>query len=228
MLDPIERENEIMDTLRELAAQGLVFVLVGGYGISAYRHRFSADADMVVKEEDVPGFDRVLQARGFRKSMEKRLDNEYASAYARYEKTKPKAFIDLLIGAVGVRQTAASFGYDLVLRNSSVRAVEGSEKSATVRVADKEILIAMKLHAGRLTDMRDIAALAFRLDLARIRSFLYRGDITMLKKNMAQLGILIDRQDFRDSFKGVFMEKHYRIDPGEIRKLAGLSRDSDG
>jgi hypothetical protein len=228
MLDPLERENEIIDALNDIASRGLEFAVVGGYAVSAYRHRFSVDADIVIRKDELPKFEEALKARGYRKSLEKILENDYSSEYIRYEKTQPKAFFDLLIGAVGVRQTGASFGYDFVLQNSSVRSIEGSEKSVKARVADKELLIAMKLHSGRPRDLRDVAALAFSLDLARIRLMIFRGDVKVLKKNMVHLGELAGKQDFRDSFKGVFMEKHYRIDPTEIKKLASLAQEKPG
>lgn len=226
MLDPIERENEIMDTLGELASSGLDFVIIGGYAVSAYRHRFSVDADIVIRKENLPKFEDIVRRRGYRKTTEKSLDNDYSSEAVRYEKAQPKAFVDILIGGVGVRQTGASFGYDFVLKNSSIRTIEGSEKSVKLRVADREMLIVMKLHSGRPGDLRDVAALAFSLDFGRIKQAIFRGDIKTLKKNMGQLGQLVEKQEFRDSFKGVFMEKNYRIDPAEIRKLAGLAEDS--
>lgn len=225
LYDPTARENEIMETLEALSSRGLEFIVVGGYAVSAYRHRFSIDADLVIRRSDLAKFEEVLKGRGYRKSFGKRLENEYTSEYVRYEKPRPKAFIDLLVEAVGVRQTGASFGYDFILKNSATRAIEGSEKSVNACVADRELLIVMKLHSGRPADLRDAAALAFGLDLARIRSAIFRGNVRVLKKNIRQLGSLINKQDFRDSFKGVFMEKNYRIDPAEIRKLAKLAGD---
>jgi hypothetical protein len=67
-----------------------------------------------------------------------------------------------------------------------------------------------------------VAALGFNLDMDVIRESLFRGNRNVLRKNMKKLGSLIEKTEFRDSFKGVFMEKGYRINPGEIRKLVML------
>lgn len=39
MFNPVERENIIFGVLQELAQQKLYFLLVGGYAVSAYRHK---------------------------------------------------------------------------------------------------------------------------------------------------------------------------------------------
>jgi len=45
----VERENEILKTIRAFADAGLDFVVVGGYAVSGLgRHRFSVDLDVVI------------------------------------------------------------------------------------------------------------------------------------------------------------------------------------
>lgn len=222
MYDPIERENEIMKILEKLSESGLDFVVVGGYAVSAYRHRFSVDADIVIKEEDSTAFEKVLLETGFRKTISKELENIYSTRFARFEKKTPKVSVDLLIGGIGVRQTKGAFSFGFLFDNSEKRIVEGTEKAVNVRIPKREILIVMKLHAGRLTDMRDIAALAFDLDMKIIKANIFRGNKKELEKNMQKLESLIENQEFQDSFKGVFMEKKYIIDLDEIRKLVRL------
>ncbi len=226
MFDIAERESEIIEVLNEFAAEGLDFIVIGGYAVSAYRRRFSVDADVVIRKEDQPKFEDVLKKRGYKKGTEKRLEDAYSSEYVRYDKSNPKTGVDLLIGGIGARQTGASFGFDLLWGNSDVMEIRGSRKTVKARVPQREILIAMKLHSGRLTDLRDVVALSSNLDFNKIKKVVFRGDMKVLERHMKQLGDLIEKQEFRDSFKGVFMEKDYRIDPAEIRKLAGLAEDS--
>jgi hypothetical protein len=222
MYELVERENEIMDMLGKLSRANLEFVVVGGYGVSAYRHRFSIDADIVIRNEDAGKFENMLREAGYRKIMSRILDNTYSSEFARYEKSQPKVNIDLLIGGIGVRQTGASFRFDFIFGDSGTRRIEGSEKMAEAHVPRKEILIMLKLHSGRLTDLRDVAALCFGLDFEFIKKHLFRGDVKILKENMKRLESLLEKPEFRDSFKGVFMEKEYRISVPEIKKLAKL------
>ncbi|MBI2550553.1 hypothetical protein HYV83_05240 [Candidatus Woesearchaeota archaeon] len=104
----IERENQIFEVLQQFVAAGLEFVIVGGYAVSAYKHRFSVDADIVLKRSDLGGFVRILEKNGFVKTISKRLGNAYSSEFARYEKTTelPISF-DLHIDGMGVRQPSS-------------------------------------------------------------------------------------------------------------------------
>ncbi|MCX6814254.1 MAG: hypothetical protein NTY20_01190 [Candidatus Aenigmarchaeota archaeon] len=223
MFELVERENEILGMLEKLAARGLDFAVIGGYGVSAYRHRFSVDADIVIRKEDAEKFENILKESGYRKTISRVLENTYSSEFVRYEKSQPNVNMDMLIGGIGVRQTGASFGFDFIFGNSGKKEIEGSERSVTCMVPIKELLIILKLHSGRLTDLRDVAALSFNLDIGFIKKHLFRGDAKILKGNMKKLESLLEKQEFQDSFKGVFMEKEYKINVPEIKKLANLS-----
>lgn len=222
MYDPLQRENSIMEILGRLAESGLPFVVVGGYAVSAFRHRFSIDADIVISKEDLPGFERILKDSGYAKTISKKLEDAYSSEFMRYERKDMGVSVDLLIGGIAVRQTGAAFSFRFLMENSEKRAIEGIEKSVNVQVPVKEVIIIMKLHSGRLTDLRDVAALASGLDLGRIKDAIFRGDIKALERNLRQLAALIEKKEFQDSFKGVFMEKNYRIDTDEIRRLSAI------
>ena len=41
MYDLVKRENEILETLNDFLDNKLIFILVGGYAVSAFKHRFS-------------------------------------------------------------------------------------------------------------------------------------------------------------------------------------------
>ena len=80
----------------------------------------------------------------------------------------------------------------------------------------------MKLHAGRLTDFRDIAALAKGTNLATIKKFLFIGDLKVLQENLDKLKAVVNDKHFIDSFKGVFIEKKFDIDIKQVRQISML------
>lgn len=219
----IKRENQIFEILQEFADAGLEFVVVGGYAVSAYKHRFSVDVDIVVKRNDMEKFTLILAKNKFVKTIFKQLENEYSSQFVRYEKKDelPVSF-DMLIDGLGVRQTNAAFGYDLLRSYSEKKKIRGIEKEVVLLVPRRELLVAMKLHAGRATDLRDVAALCKGLDLALIRKVIQRGDTAPVKESIAKLISLLDNTDFINSFKGIFLEKKYDLDTQEIKKLRKL------
>lgn len=218
----IKRENEIFDILQKLIDAGLDFIVVGGYAVSAFKHRFSVDADIVISSENLGKFENILKEQGFKKVIEKALENIYSSKFIRYEKKEFKVSVDLLIDALASRTTDASFNYDLFLKNSEKKKIIGTEKEIYVRIPIKELLIATKLHSGRLTDFRDIAALARGTDLDLIKSLSSRGDINKVKENLKNLNKGVNNKNFIDSFKGVFLEKKFDIDLKQVEKISKI------
>ena len=154
----IKKENDIFEILNKFVDSKLDFILVGGYAVSAFKHRFSVDADIVVKSESLPNFENILKKSGFRETISRELNDIYSSKFVRYE--KEQASVDILIDALVSRTTNASFSYDLILSNSFKKKIIGIEKEVAARIPTKEMIIVMKIHSGRLTDFRDIAALA--------------------------------------------------------------------
>lgn len=222
MFDLVKRENIIFETLQEFLNRDLHFVLVGGYAVSAYKHRFSIDADLIIKKEDVKTFEEILKKKFF-KTISKELDHVYASEYIRFETgEKPAASIDILINGIGSRTTQASFSIEKIEKYSKKRKVIGTEKEITALVPNREVLIALKLHSGRLTDFRDIVALCQNIDIELVMEFLKVGDRKILNQNIEKLLSLIEEKDFVNSFKGVFQEKQYKVDLSEVRKLKTL------
>ena len=222
MKDLIEKENLVFEILQRFLDEGIEFVIVGGYAISAFKHRFSIDADIVVQSKDLEKFEPILKKEGFSKVIEKKLENVYSSMFIRYE--KDSIGIDILIDALASRTTDASFSYSLLSMNSAKRKVIGLEKELIARIPSKELLIVMKLHSGRLTDMRDIAALAKSTNLETIRRFLFIGNLKALQKNLDKLGEVVKHKNFIDSFKGVFIEKKFDIDVKQVERIAKLAQ----
>lgn len=220
MQDFIAKENSIFDILQKFIDLNLDFVIVGGYAVSSYKHRFSVDADIVIQSKDSEKFESVLRKEKFEKGYEKDLDNIYSSRFIRYE--KDAANIDLLIDALASRETNASFSYSLLFNKSTKRKIIGIEKEIITMVPAKEILVVMKIHSGRLTDFRDIAALARDTELDLIRKFLFIGDLKALQKNLDNLNRTVHDKNFIDSFKGVFIEKKFDIDLEQVKKISKL------
>jgi hypothetical protein len=106
----IDRENEIFGVPQEFKAEGLELVVVGDYGVSAYQHRFSVDADLVLRSEDLEGFTQVLEDQGFEKATDR--DLVYSGRYLAYVKDEElPVTIDLLVDELQCRQTDASWSY---------------------------------------------------------------------------------------------------------------------
>ncbi len=223
MFDLVQRENRIFDILQELVQAKVRFVLVGGYAVSAYQHRFSVDADIVIPKEVQELVEELLRQNGFEKTIVKELEHLYASEFIRYEtKEKPSASVDILINGIGSRTTNASFSLEQLEIQARKRKIIGTEKEVTVMVPDREVLIALKIHSGRLTDFRDIVALCKNIDLNIVQEFMTVGDKEVIRRNLRELMALLEQKGFMDSFKGVFQEKKYEVSLDEVRALGEL------
>ncbi|MFA4953531.1 MAG: hypothetical protein WC584_04875 [Candidatus Pacearchaeota archaeon] len=222
MEELIKKENDIFEILQKFIDSNLEFIIVGGYAVSAFKHRFSVDADIVVKSECLSDFENILKKQGFKKTITKQLENNYSSKFIKYE--KEHASVDILIDALASRTTNASFSYELISNNSIKKRIIGIEKEVIARIPVKELLIAMKLHSGRLTDFRDIAALAKEADLKLIKKFLFIGNLKVLEKNLSKLHKVVNDKNFIDSFKGVFVEKKFDIDFEQVKKISELKK----
>jgi len=220
MEELVKRENRIFEILQKFIDVKLEFIIVGGYAVSAFKHRFSVDADIVINTENLKKFEEILEKEDFKKTISKELGNIYSSRFMRYK--KDKEFVDLLIDALASRTTDAAFSYELLLENSEKRKIVGIEKEIIARIPAKELLIAVKLHSGRLTDFRDIAALAKDTNLDLIKKFLFRGNIKKVKENLKLLKKVVEDRNFVDSFKGVFLEKKFDIDLRQVRRISKL------
>ena len=209
-----------IDYILKFIDSNLDFIIVGGYAVSAFKHRFSVDADIVIKSENLANFEDILKKQDFKKTIAKQLENNYSSKFIRYE--KEQASVDILIDALASRTTNASFSYELIFNNTIKKKIIGIEKEVIAKIPIKELLIATKLHSGRLTDFRDIAALAKDTDLGLIKKFLFIGNLKVLRENLSKLHRIVNDKNFIDSFKGVFVEKKFDIDFEQIKKISEL------
>ena len=222
MEELIKKENDIFDILQKFINAKLDFIVVGGYAVSAFKHRFSIDADIVIQSKDLDKFEAIVKKEDFKKTSEKELENIYSSRFLRYE--QDTASVDLMIDAGSARATGASFSYKLLLDNSVKKKIIGIEKEISARVPIKEMMIVMKIHSGRLTDFRDIAALAKDTNLEEIRKLLFIGDLNALNNHLKKIATVVKDKNFVDSFKGVFMEKKFDIDMKQVEKISRLKQ----
>lgn len=99
-------------------------------------------------------------------------------------------------------------------KNSQKRLVKGLTESIEAEVPSKELLVALKIHSGRLTDLRDIVMLSADIEKEKIPEMLARGDITALKKIVDKFISNLNGRNFVDSLKGTF-------------NIAGMGRKPD-
>jgi hypothetical protein len=114
--------------------------------------------------------------------------------------------IALLVGVLRCRQTDAAWSYQYFRDHAITATIQGSERAVTVDIPEKELLIAVKLHSGRLTDVRDAVALASDIDPQDVEQHLDRGDPEKLRQILEQVEDTITDDDFADAFKGVFSQ----------------------
>ena len=185
----LEREQEVMRTLSLFLDKDLNFIVVGGYAVSTYKKRFSIDLDVVIKEEDLKEFEKILEKEGYSLHYEKEIALLYGENFKRFMKKMNNLpiDIDLLINGLVSRTTDATWGFDYVKRNSVKRKLNNSE----FLTPEKELLIAMKFHSGRLSDIRDIVALM-------------PCNKEKLKQSMKKQSSFLNKPQFDDSFKGIF------------------------
>lgn len=212
MSEFIDRENTIFAALAAANDAGLEYVVVGGYAVSAYAHRFSVDADLVVAAHELDAFATMLEDQGFTKAVDIEFD-AYDGKFVAYEQDADlPVSIDLLVDGVTSRQTDASWSYEYILEHAARREIAGTQRRVTAPVVDPPLLIALKLHSGRLTDLRDVVALTAETDLDPVRDHLVRGDTQQLR-SMLESGLATLADDgFADSFRGVFVREELPTD----------------
>jgi len=115
--------------------------------------------------------------------------------------------IDLLINTVESRQTGYSYPFSYVYSNSEIRQVSGWDPlhKARVKVATREMLIALKIHSLRDADKRDIIMLCYQMpDVSALVKHLRNGPKIILLEHIRELESVLDDQHLKDSLKGAY------------------------
>lgn len=197
----LEREQEIMKVLNLFLDKKLEFVVVGGYAVSTYKKRFSIDLNIVIKEEDVDKFENTLEKESYVLYFEKEISVLYGENFKRFRKNMKNlpVDVDMLINGLVCRATDATWGFDYIKKHSIKRKLNNSG----FLTPEKELLIAMKFHSGRLSDVRDIVAL-MPCNFEKLKKHLQKGDVDNLKESIKKQSDFLNNPQFDDSFKGIF------------------------
>ena len=160
------RETEIIRILRILTEEADEFVLIGGYAVNAYgQHRFSVDCDLATNRDNTPTIDTALLREGYELWTG---GPRPPLGVAIREYRKPLAgqpvSVNLLVNTVVSQTTRGTWAYKFIRENSVEAIVVGATDSTPSRVAERNLLVAMKLHSGRSQDLADIVALSERVD----------------------------------------------------------------
>jgi hypothetical protein len=218
-----ERQAELIDTHRAVQDEELPYVLVGGWAISAFQTRFTTDVDMVLPETELNAYDALLTELGYSKAFDNDVANVYEGRIVRYEKPVGDNAVefDALVGALRYRQTDAEWSYRYLHEHSIVESLEVAE-GLTARIPDPALLFALKLHSGRVADARDLVIVGSEAELDSIEQHIHRGNPNQLAEQIERVLAELERDEFADSFKGVFQQK--TLPENEINELIQFLR----
>ena len=214
------REKEVLRLIELFKENNLKFIVIGGYAVSTYKKRFSVDLDVVIKEDDLIKFEELLLKEGFSISYEKEIALLYGENFKRFRKKMNDlpVDVDLLINGLVSRTTDATWSFENIDKNSQKRKLDDLE----FLTPDRELLLSMKIHSGRLSDVRDIIAL-MPCNKDKLKEFLLRGNLNSLKSSIKKQALFIEKPQFDDSFKGIFGIQAYN--PKEIESAKKLFID---
>ncbi|MDP2925857.1 MAG: nucleotidyltransferase family protein [Nanoarchaeota archaeon] len=213
----LEREKEILKLIELFKENDLRFIVVGGYAVSTYKKRFSIDLDVVILEEDFLKFEKLLFKEGYSVSYEKEIALLYGENFKRFRKKMNDlpVDVDLLINGLVSRTTDSTWSFENIDKNSHSSKLNNLEFLTPV----KELLISMKMHSGRLSDVRDVVAL-MPCDKSKLKEFLLRGNLSNLKNSMNKQLLFLEKPQFDDSFKGIFgIQAYNQKDVESAKKL---------
>ncbi|HKZ62080.1 MAG TPA: hypothetical protein VJZ68_06680 [Nitrososphaera sp.] len=224
--DLTAREAEIIRIMKVLGAKSSNFVLIGGYAINALTsHRFSVDCDIITDSKGTKEIGRLLDQEGYKVLSRVMKQPIYGVKVKKYVKLvgAGKVSVEVFPKEVSCRQTDGTWSFELVMQNSAKLRVVGLTDSTEARVPIKELLIAMKIHAGRDTDLRDVAMLSERADWKAVKEFASCGDVSRVKKQIGFAVETIGKPEFASALKAEF---GLRQDVSQLirRTLDGLAK----
>ncbi|QAY21035.1 hypothetical protein SAMN06266787_12115 [Halorubrum ezzemoulense] len=208
-----ERQSELIDTHRAVQDANLPYVLVGGWAVSAFQTRFTTDIDTVIPDTALDDYDTLLRDLGYEKQFEQDVSNEYDGRMIQYAKSVGANAVkfEALVDAMRCRQTEAEWSYRYLHEHSTIEALDVAE-DLDGRIPEPALLFAMKLHSGRKADTRDLVVISVRADFSRIERHVHRGDPEKLKRQIEMVLDQLQRDGFKDSFKGVFRQEELPVD----------------
>jgi len=203
-----EREKVCLELLRKLPQK---FVLIGGYAASSFDFpRFSVDLDLVIRGKDVELFSEILKGEGFRLVKDVGgFSKFYKGRIMKFEKKVDVLPVsaDLFMDMIQARQTDAAYSFEYLWKNSEIRKVVGIgvKDYVEARVANREMLIALKINSMRIADQRDIISLCNgSIDVTKVLNHLKRVDEEKILNHIDILVTTLEKPESKDSIKGVF------------------------
>jgi len=219
------RETEIIRVLRVLTEATDGFVVIGGYAVNAHgQHRFSIDCELATNRDNVPVIDTTLLGEGYelRRSEVRPPIGVTIREYAKMVGGET-ALVELFVDTVVNTTTRGIWTYKFIQENSAEAIIAGATGSTPSRVAQRNLLVAMKLHAGETQDFEDIVMLSERVDWKTVVRCAACGSKQQLMDQI-EYGIgEISSAKFASEMKSVFA---MRSDPTLLVKGANLGLHS--
>ncbi len=200
------REEEIIRILRIMSQATNGFVVIGGYAVSAHgQHRFSVDCDLATDEAHVRVLDATLAQDGYAaKKTRPRLPEGVATREYLKRVGKEPSTVELFINRVVSRATQGTWTYEFIRENSMEALVVGVTDSTLSRVVGRDLLVAMKLHAGRRQDLGDVTVLSRGVDWENVAKVAACGSKEKLAEQLESATSEISSPKFLSDLKSTF------------------------
>lgn len=173
MVDPDERERQVVELLAEWPTE-LDGVLIGGYAVAAYgRPRYSEDIDVLASRKSRKDWVRWLHAKRLRKERAYvgPLEGGYPVEVQVWHRRDVS--LDLMTGGIRDRESHVIIPEAWILKDPQSVRLEllSGRVESPVNVVRLEGLWAMKILAGRPTDLTDLfGILSQPVDFTGIRN----------------------------------------------------------
>jgi hypothetical protein len=219
------RETEIIRVIRVLSEATDGFVVIGGYAVNAHgQHRFSEDCNLATSRDNIPVIDTSLLGEGY-ELQRAEVRPPLGVTIRGYRKTigGEPASIELYVNTVVSTATRGTWTYKFIQDNSVEAIITGARDSAPSRVAQRNLLVAMKLHTGRSEDFGDVVMLSDRVDWKTVARCAACGS---KEKLLGQIGSAMEEisfAKFASELKAMFA---MRTDPSILIKKANLGLNS--
>jgi hypothetical protein len=216
------RETEIIRILRVLSEATDGFVVMGGYAVNAFgQHRFSVGCELATTRDNVPVIDTILlgEAYELRRNEVRPPIGVTIREYSKSVGGEPVT-VELFVDTVVSTTTRGTWSYKFIQDNSVEAIVVGATDSTASRVAQRNLLVAMKLHLGRTEDFGDIVLLSERVDWKIVARFAACGSKEELVGQIDSAIREISSAKFVSDLKSTFS---MRSDPTFLIKRAILS-----
>lgn len=221
--DLTEREAEIIRILRALGRVPDSFVVIGGYAVSALGpHRFSVDCDLASDRTHLPEAEKVLLGEAYTRKDRRLPKGILVREYTR-KIGRDIASVEIYVDRVVSRTTHGTWSYRFIRENSVESLVLGVTDSTPSRVVERNLLVAMKLHASRSQDLGDIAVLSEGVDWERVAACAACGLKDKFTEQLDRALEEVSSSKFSSDLKSTFAMRG-NITPHIERARRGLGR----